>query len=162
MALIDTLVSRLGRPAGKALDPTIRDIVQAVLKEHGYASPAEVQALRDEVRDMRSRVDGLRKRVDEVAQLAEQARADAAAGVAAEKAAHAGEKVGRAADVAALEARIAELERAPRAATTAGAPEPLSAEPRGTCTVPGCTNPVRSKGLCSPHYQQARRGTLHR
>lgn len=32
--------------------------------------------------------------------------------------------------------------------------------PKLTCTVPGCTTGVRSKGLCSAHYQQERRGTL--
>ena len=79
MSLIDTLASRVGRPAGKALDPTIRDIVHTVLKEHGYASPAEVQALRDEVRDMRQRIDGMAARLAECVKLAETARAEAAA-----------------------------------------------------------------------------------
>ena len=79
MSFIDSLANRVGRPAGKALDPTIRDIVHAVLKEHGYASPAEVQALRDEVRDMRQRIDGMAARLAECVKLAEAARAEAAA-----------------------------------------------------------------------------------
>jgi hypothetical protein len=29
-----------------------------------------------------------------------------------------------------------------------------------TCKVEGCTGNVRSKGFCSAHYQQWRRGTL--
>ncbi|MDO9280529.1 MAG: hypothetical protein Q7U06_01375, partial [Pseudomonadota bacterium] len=41
------------------------------------------------------------------------------------------------------------------------APAALSAEPRAaTCKVPDCEDAVRSKGFCSPHYQQWRRGTL--
>ncbi len=79
MSLIDTLFSRVSRPAGRALDPTIRDIVHTVLREHGYASPAEVQALRDEVRDMRARVDALQRRTDDVVSLAERVRTEAAA-----------------------------------------------------------------------------------
>ncbi|MSQ03921.1 MAG: hypothetical protein EXR71_18875 [Myxococcales bacterium] len=79
MSLLDTIANRVARPAGKALDPTIRDIVHAVLKEHGYASPAEVQALRDEVRDMRQRIDGMAARLAECIKLADAARAEAAA-----------------------------------------------------------------------------------
>lgn len=123
MSVFDTLVSRLSRPAGKALDPTIRDIVQSILKEHGYASPAEVQALRDEVRDMRVRIDGMASRLDAVVKQADSIRAEAASAP-------------------------------PRA------PAPLTAEPRGPCKVQGCGGEVRSKGFCSAHYQQWRRGTL--
>ncbi|MDP2311545.1 MAG: hypothetical protein Q8P41_01465, partial [Pseudomonadota bacterium] len=47
----------------------------------------------------------------------------------------------------------------PVAATEAVA-APLSAEPRAGCKVAGCGDTVRSKGFCSPHYQQWRRGTL--
>ena len=161
MSVLDTLVSRLGRPAGKALDPTIRDIVQSVLKEHGYASPAEVQALRDEVRDMRARVDGMASRLDAVVSQADLARSEAAAAKQAAKA------VPPPPDTSALSARIAELEAAlaalaqkPASAGPVAAPAPLSAEPRGHCKVEGCGADVRSKGFCSPHYQQWRRGTL--
>ncbi len=123
MSVFDTLVSRLSRPAGKALDPTIRDIVQSILKEHGYASPAEVQALRDEVRDMRTRIDGMAARLDGIVKQADAIRVEAAAAVSR-------------------------------------APAPLRAEPVGACKVDGCAGEVRSKGFCSAHYQQWRRGTL--
>ncbi len=162
MSVLDTLVSRLGRPAGKALDPTIRDIVQSVLKEHGYASPAEVQALRDEVRDMRARVDGMASRLDAVVKLADDARAEAA--VARDAAKETIKAAPAAADTSALTARIAALEAALAAPRAAAAPEPtpppLTAEARGHCKVEGCGVDVRSKGFCSPHYQQWRRGTL--
>lgn len=163
MSVLDTLVTRLGRPAGKALDPTIRDIVQSVLKEHGYASPAEVQALRDEVRDMRARVDGMASRLDAVVKQADAARAEAAA--AKETAKEAVKAAPPPADVSALSARIAELEAALAALAVKSEPAapaaaPLTAEPRGHCKVEGCGADVRSKGFCSPHYQQWRRGTL--
>lgn len=160
MSLTDLFASRLSRPAGKVLDAPIRDIVHEILKEHGYASPAEVQALRDEVRDMRGRVDGMEKRLADLAHLAEQARAEANLARQARTA-----EVAPAADprVAQLEARIAELEAAATAralARPSAGPAPLSAAPRAGCQVPGCGETVRSKGFCSAHYQQWRRGTL--
>ena len=166
MSLVDTLLARVGRPAGRALDPTIRDLVQQVLKEHGYASPAEVQALRDEVRDMRTRVDGMARRLDELTRQAETARGDAAArsteANAAAVAAGAGAKVEIAAlatQVAELQAQLAERAAGAPAATPAAVADATPAEPTG-CKVPGCPHEFRSKGFCSPHYQQWRRGTL--
>lgn len=169
MPLLDALFTRFGRPAGRALDPTIRDIVHAVLKEHGYASPAEVQALRDEVRDMRGRVDGMQRRLDDVVRQADEVRGAAAQSVS--DSAH-----GHADAIAALREQISELQAqlsAPRAVATAAAapaatvatpavvaPAPLEAAPRGDCKVDGCDAAVRSKGFCSPHYQQWRRGSL--
>lgn len=157
MALTDVFSSRLSRPAGRVLDAPIREIVHELLKEHGYASPAEVQALRDEVRDMRTRMDGMEKRLADLQHLAEQARTEANMARQAAEAAPAPTSGGDA-RIGHLEARIAELEAA--ASHPAGAPAPLSAEPRGDCKVAGCGEVIRSKGLCSAHYQQWRRGTL--
>lgn len=157
MSLIDTLVFRLGRPAGKALDPTIRDIVHAVLKEHGYASPAEVQALRDEVRDMRGRVDGMQSRLEGAVKQAEEARAASAEAVKLARAEAEGARTAAAAVRVELEKALAELRKAP-AAPAPAAPAPAPAA--DGCKVPGCTGTLRSKGFCSPHYQQWRRGTL--
>ncbi|MBM4393061.1 MAG: hypothetical protein FJ090_18200 [Deltaproteobacteria bacterium] len=167
MPILDAVFSKLGRPAGRALDPTIRDIVHSVLKEHGYASPAEVQALRDEVRDMRGRVDGMQKRLDEVVALADRARGEASAtreaaearSLAAERGAN--ERVTAMAErLAQLEARLSEA-ASPRGAVPArGAARPELGLAAARCRVDGCKNDVRSKGFCSSHYQQWRRGTL--
>ena len=154
MSIVDSLTSRLGRPAGRALEPTLRDLVQAVLKEQGYASPAEVQGLRDEVREVRTRVAGLATRLDEAVQAATAAREAAAAAREAAKVAP------PPVDTAPLYARIAALEAQLGAAPAATPAEPLVADPAEPCSVPGCGGPVRSKGYCSAHYQQWRRGTL--
>ncbi|MDP2308844.1 MAG: hypothetical protein Q8P18_22675 [Pseudomonadota bacterium] len=221
MAIRDLFASRLAAPAGRVLDAPIRDIVHEILREHGYASPAEVQALRDELRDLRARVDSVDRRVAELSTIAEGARTEAAAARA--EAAVRPTPVAPApvaptpvdnARTAALEARVSELEAAltialapapagplvtdplvlaletrvleleaalaaraaapqavaaPQAAVPAAQPavaapvvptEPLSAEPRAGCKVADCAEAVRSKGFCSPHYQQWRRGTL--
>ena len=111
MSVIDTLVSRLSRPAGKALDPTIREIVHAILKEHGYASPAEVQALRDEVRDMRGRVDGMQSRLEAAVKLAEEARAASAESVRVARVEAEGARTASAAVRVEWEKQLAELIR---------------------------------------------------
>lgn len=172
MALFGSFASRFARPAGKVLDAPIREIVHEVLREHGYASPAEVQALRDELRDLKTRVDGLGRTVGELSAVAEEARAEAAAARAEATRPFptpvADPRIG------ALEARVAELEAALEAATIATAAasaappvEPPAAEepehsngPRVGCKVDSCPEAVRSKGFCSAHYQQWRRGTL--
>jgi hypothetical protein len=190
MALRDLFASKLAGPAGRVLDAPIRDIVHDILREHGYASPAEIQALRDELRDLRTRLEGVDRKVADLVHVAEEARSEAAAARADAVnglALHAA-RTPPPADprVALLESRVAELEAslaaarvapsAPAAvplaepaapvATEPAAPvatepaEPLSAEPRTACKVPACGEGVRSKGFCSPHYQQWRRGTL--
>lgn len=229
MSVLGSFAQRFSRPAGKVLDAPIRDIVQAVLKEHGYASPAEVQALRDELRDLRGRVDALDKKVTAAGATADQARAGAtaasraaeAAGASAAAASTHAEAAQKTASAepraAALQAKIAELEAAlqalsqadPRIAELEGglamaqarvgeleggiatayaqvgeletglaaahariaelesrvheatAPPPATEVVDGAgCKVAGCPEPVRSKGFCSAHYQQWRRGTL--
>jgi len=191
MALRDLFASKLAGPAGRVLDAPIRDIVHDILREHGYASPAEIQALRDELRDLRARFDGVDRKVADLVLVAEDAQSEAAAARADAVnglALHAA-RTPPPADprVAELVARVAELEASLAAArvapsapaavpvvepvAVAAAPEvapaaepvaaaPLSAEPRSACKVPACGEGVRSKGFCSPHYQQWRRGTL--
>lgn len=156
MSITDRLANRLGKPAASALDAPIRETVQAVLKEHGYASPAEVQALRDEVRDARRRADSLEARL---ARLEGQPAPGPDPRVAElemrlSRAHH---------DLVALREQVQQLEARPTVTVSQPAPAaaaPLSAEPRGGCKVEGCAAGVRSKGFCSPHYQQWRRGTL--
>jgi hypothetical protein len=58
-----------------------------------------------------------------------------------------------------LDAMRTELDAA-RAERAIGGGLAAAGTPKLACTVPGCATPVRSKGLCSAHYQQERRGTL--
>lgn len=145
MSITDRLAARVARPATHALDAPIRDLVQAILREHGYASPAEVQALRDEVRDARGRLDTLDGRLAALAKV-EPRVADPRVSELEAK-------------IEALEAQLRELSARPLATVTPPA-APLHAEPAGDCKVGGCDGKVRSKGFCSAHYQQWRRGSL--
>lgn len=138
----DRLASRLSVPAARVLDGTIRDIAQQVLREGGYATPGEVDRLREELRDLSGRLSHVERRAAELSTAVETLRADRDAHKARADAA---------------EARLAALESAPPAPAPARA-EAVAADTG--CKVPGCTGTVRSKGLCSAHYQQARRGTL--
>lgn len=73
MALSDFVASRLSRPAGRVLDAPIRDIIHEILKEAGYASPAEIQALRDALKDMKGQLDALERKAATLSTALEQA-----------------------------------------------------------------------------------------
>jgi len=51
--VLDILSAALSGPAGRVVEGPVRTIVTEVLQDHGYASPAEVQALRDELSGLR-------------------------------------------------------------------------------------------------------------
>lgn len=156
MPVIDILSAALSGPAGRVVEGPVRTLVAEVLQDRGYASPAEVQALRDEVRDARRRADSLEARL---ARLEGQPAPGPDPRVAElemrlSRAHH---------DLVALREQVQQLEARPTVTVSQPAPAaaaPLSAEPRGGCKVEGCAAGVRSKGFCSPHYQQWRRGTL--
>lgn len=179
MRLSDVL-SRLKRPEGRPLEAPIRAVVHEVLKEQGFASPAELAALRDEAAALKGRVDALEARLGELARSASQpvaasdprvAELEARLGALGAPDPRVAELEARLASADAriteLDARLAGLVNRPEAPAEEDAEEDepaqvarLSAEPRGTCKVPGCRQAVRSKGFCSAHYQQWRRGTL--
>ncbi len=150
---IGSLLKGIGGNAGKTVEAPLRAIVHEVLKEQGYASPAELQALRDELRAVRGRVDTLEGKVAELSRLVEAVRATPPAPAVAPA-----EDSGR---VDALEASLHALaDRVASLGTSSGGAPGLTAAPRGNCKVHDCEQAVRSKGFCSAHYQQWRRGTL--
>ncbi len=53
-----------------------------------------------------------------------------------------------------LEAKLGTLEETNKRLESAAAVQ------NKVCKVPGCTEPIRAKGLCGRHYQQWRRGRL--
>ena len=256
MALKDFVTARLSKPASRMLDAPIRDAIHEILREAGYASPAEMQTLRDELRDLRGQLGTVENRATEMSTQLAAARADADPRVATlvTTLAHLEQQINarlsalearmgetpvvqalgestaarlstleaqiaafptvveqRLANIearltvlpAGLENRIEDLEarlEAPMASGSDNAfggqnldsvaleaasdmpgavaeayvaalaaveapgeppmPVPLAPGPRLDCKVDGCDKPNRSKGFCSSHYQQWRRGTL--
>lgn len=63
MSLTDVFAQRLSRPAARVLDGPIRDTIREMLREAGYASPAELQAVRDELRGLKGRTEAAEKRL---------------------------------------------------------------------------------------------------
>ncbi len=163
MPLADRVASILAGPASRVLDTPIRETVDAVLRDRGYAAPAEIDALRSDARDLRARLTALQTRVDDLA-----AQLEAAHTALRDARATQDPRVDElTAQVSTLRARVKELEAltsadagrdrppAPQDVATALPPRALA-----SCKVDDCGQPVRSKGFCSAHYQQWRRGTL--
>lgn len=148
MALVDVFSSRLAGPAGRLLDAPIRALVHEILREQGYASPTEVQSLRDDARDLAARLGRAEGR------LAELVRGQEATMLELKEARDALRRAETEMQGARAEIRVV------HAAPVEEAPAPLTAASQDSCHVPDCEGEVRSKGFCSAHYQQWRRGTL--
>ena len=179
MALSDIFSSRLAGPAGRVLDAPIRALVHEILREQGYASPTEVQALRDDARELSGRVSRAESKLTDLTRAQEATVAelkDAKEALRSSQGTLAASQGTLTASQGALAAAQSELVEARAAlaaapvhvaaaavqlAAAAGpAVLPLQASSRGACGVPECTGTLRSKGFCSAHYQQWRRGTL--
>ena len=172
MALSDIFSSRLAGPAGRVLDAPIRALVHEILREQGYASPTEVQALRDDARELSGRVSRAESKLTDLTRAQEATVAelkDAKEALRSSQGTLAASQGALAAAQSELVEARAALAAAPvhvaaaavqLAAAAGPAVLPLQASSRGACGVPECTGTLRSKGFCSAHYQQWRRGTL--
>lgn len=77
MPVIDILSAALSRPAGRVVEGPVRAIVTEVLQDRGYASPAEVLALKDELGELRQVLDRLSTEVESLRVEAATLRAQA-------------------------------------------------------------------------------------
>ena len=141
MPLKDVLIAALSRPAGRVVDGPVRDIVAAALKERGYASPAEVAALKDEIAAVRAQAAALSPRLDQLDAKLEGARSESAA--LRDALAHAA--------TAASEAQAAVVVSAPATVPIAVAP---------ACRVTACGHAAVANGFCREHQLQWRSGRL--
>lgn len=63
MPLTDILSAALSRPAGRVVDGPVRDIVEEVLRDKGFAGPAELHRLQEDVSALRTALGALTTRV---------------------------------------------------------------------------------------------------
>jgi polyhydroxyalkanoate synthesis regulator phasin len=65
MPLVDVLRAALSKPAGKVVETPVRDLVDEILRDHGFAGPADVAKLRQEIAELQYRVAVLENRLRE-------------------------------------------------------------------------------------------------
>jgi len=65
MPLVDVLRAALSKPAGRVVEAPVRDLVDEILRDHGFAGPADVAKLRQEIAELRDRVAVLENRLRE-------------------------------------------------------------------------------------------------
>ena len=147
MALLSSLLSG---PTTRVLEGLVREITQQVVRDHNLATKRDVDALRHSLDELERRIAAL-----EVAPTSVQAAAVVEPEVAP--------TIVQAAAIVEPEAE-AEAEPAP---DPAHEPVETQSSTRGRksmrhllCQIEGCETNHRSKGFCSAHYQQWRRGVL--
>lgn len=178
MPLRDVLIAALSRPAGRIVDGPVRDIVASALNERGYASPAEVAALKEEIASVRGKADGLAPRLDQLSSRLDAARAEAdslrealvkASAAASEAAARAAladaaantlrDEVARLqSESESLRAALAVATAAPSTASSSSSSAPV-ARP-APCRVPACEHAAVANGFCREHQLRWRAGRL--
>ena len=65
MPLVDVLRAALSKPAGKVVEAPVRDLVDEILRDHGFVGPADVAKLRQEIAELQDRVAVLESRLRE-------------------------------------------------------------------------------------------------
>ena len=151
MPLRDVITAALSRPAGKVVDGPVRDIINEILAERGYASPAEVAALRDEADALRTQLGALQSTVQGIQTQLET-----------------------------LQQELASIKDAPPSSTPPSSGTPgVSLEPTDSdsaveeqaleaaptvsqdlCKVGSCGQPSWRDGFCAAHAEQWRAGRL--
>ncbi len=153
MPIRDIIAAALSRPAGRVVDGPVRDIVNEILADHGYASPAELAALKVDADSMRGRLSGVDARIAELE--------SAAAALQDSVAALREELSRRPAESPAVRPSLAPAVAAPPA-------EPLEERQawaersveQGSCKVLGCSERTHRSGFCVSHAGDWRAGRL--
>ena len=186
MAIRDTFGSLLSRPAVRALEASVREMVEDILASRRFAAPGDVDALRRELEELKDRqpaaegelaarftameseIASLKKKLSMAMGALQAATAQLGdAKKAAEDAVATSRQASQLAQSALATAESAvdgaEALEAALAAGSAPAPATVADAAAGkadVCSIPGCGGKVRAKGYCAKHYQQWKRGTL--
>ena len=63
MPIVDIVRAAISRPAGKVVETPVRELVQQMLADHGFAGPAEIAKLKQEIVSLQERVSALENRL---------------------------------------------------------------------------------------------------
>lgn len=150
MPIRDVIVAAISRPAGKVVDAPVRDIINEMLSERGYASPAEVAALRDEADALRGQLDALQGAVQDISSQLEAVQGQLS------------ELQQRPAQAAPANhaVLVPSIPAVPQGSLEQRQSEAVVATEQGQCLVDGCTEPARRDGFCTAHAEQWRAGFL--
>ena len=163
MAIVDLLAGIVSGPASRVVEAPVRELVDEILRQQDIARPHEVAQLKREIQGLGKELEGLVGKLESIQKALDglQTKSEAAPAKKAE------------AKPAAKKAPAKKAEPKPAAkkapAKKAASKTPAKKTPgkRGRpsladlgCKVKGCNGKHRSKGFCSSHYQQWRRGRL--
>jgi hypothetical protein len=143
MPLTDIVKAAIAKPAGRVMDAPVREIVEEVLRDHGFVGPAEVHRLKEEIAKLSDRVLALEAKLtgsEPPSQLEARARAleEAAARMEAETS-----RI-----VRVVERALAERDVRVGDSAAVG------------CRVVGCEAAHERAGFCATHHAAWRSGAL--
>lgn len=163
---MDILTNVVSRPAGRVVEGPVREIIDDALLEHQLASSQDLDRLRSEMEQYRSRLEDLEARLSQAEERADTlvdrlAEATQRADDAEDRMFESQTRAEQLEDeLEALQERLRGADSSPAPASPKNGASPDSPARRRGCKVPDCDRTHRSKGFCSAHYQQWRRGTL--
>ncbi len=174
MPLLDLVSRVVAGPASRVVEAPVRDVIDEVLRQQPMARPEDVDRLRREVSGLTTELQKMQERIAALAAAVDTLQGQQAAPsldeiVAAVTAALPAPAAVPAADEAAPKKasrkKAATRKSAPNNAVAAKTADEPGRRGRKSlahlgCGVEGCTANHRSKGFCSKHYQQWRRGNL--
>ncbi len=183
MAIVDLLAGLVSGPASRVVEAPVRELVDEILRQQDIARPHEVTQLKREIQGLGKELEGLVGKLETIQKALDglqaqtgtpaavaattevpEAKAKPAVKPAAEKAPAKKAKAKPSAEKAPAKkakAKPAAKKTGKKVATkeaTRKRGRPSLAELG--CKVKGCNGKHRSKGFCSSHYQQWRRGRL--
>jgi hypothetical protein len=155
MPIRDIIAAALSRPAGRVVDGPVRDIVNEILADHGYASPAELAALKAEADGLKVRLGAVDDKLAAL-ELVATSLQDSVTTLQAELASRPA-----AAPSAGKRRSLRPQVPEPPASPLAEREEWIArAAESGTCKVLNCEECAQRDGFCTKHGDQWRAGQL--